>query len=646
MADTPVPNPTPETPSTTTDRGLGASLAAGTAYLKDQLKRLPNAPGVYRMLNRKGDALYVGKARSLRKRVTNYTNPGKLPDRLRRMVAETTLLEVVSTHTEVEALLLEANLIKRLKPRYNVLLRDDKSFPYIHIAEAEGDDPGKPARWARLRKYRGSRSQPGAYYGPFASAKAVNQTLNALQRAFLLRSCTDAVFASRTRPCLLYQIKRCSAPCVGRIDAPAYDELIDQARAFLDGQSDAIQKRFAKEMEDASAELEFERAAYYRDRIRALAHIRSRQDINLPQIEEADVVAVAREGGETCVQVFFFRQGRNYGNRAYYPRHDPSIGTDEVLEAFLGQFYDDKIPPRQIMLSDALPAAALMAEALTSKAGRKVAISVPQRGDRRKLIDHAFVNAKSALGRRLAESATQRDLLESLADALRLDGTPERIEVYDNSHISGTNAVGAMIVAGPEGYDKNAYRKFNIKGPMAPGDDYGMMREVLTRRFSRALKEDPDRDSGVWPDLVLVDGGRGQLNTALETLADLGIEDIDIVGVAKGPERDAGRETFYFPDGDSQRLPPNHPALYFLQRLRDEAHRFAIGAHRTRRKAATTRSALDDVPGIGARRKKSLLLHFGSAREVARAGLTDLEAVDGISRTVAQKIYDHFHGEA
>ena len=650
MADTPVPTPSPEPASTTSDRGsdraLGQSLAAGTAYLKDQLKRLPGSPGVYRMLNRKGDALYVGKAKSLRKRVASYSNPAKLPDRLRRMVAETTLLEVVSTHTEVEALLLEANMIKRLKPRYNVLLRDDKSFPYIHIAESDGDDPGKPARWARLRKYRGSRSQPGAYYGPFASAKAVNQTLNALQRAFLLRSCTDAVFASRTRPCLLYQIKRCSAPCVGRIDGPAYDELIDQARAFLDGQSDAIQKRFAKEMEAASADLEFERAAYYRDRIRALAHIRSRQDINLPQIEEADVVAVAREGGGTCIQVFFFRQGRNYGNRPYYPRHDPSVGTDEVLEAFLGQFYDDKIPPRQVMLSDAVPDATLLAEALTSKAGRKVTITMPQRGDRRKLIDHAYVNAKAALGRRLAESATQRDLLDAVAGALRLDGAPERIEVYDNSHISGTNAVGAMVVAGPEGYDKSAYRKFNIKGPVAPGDDYAMMREVLTRRFSRALKEDPDRASGVWPDLVLIDGGRGQLNTAIETLADLGIEDIDIVGVAKGPERDAGRETFYFPDGDSLRLPPNHPALYFLQRLRDEAHRFAIGAHRTRRKAATTRSVLDAVPGIGAKRKKSLLLHFGSAREVARAGMTDLEAVAGISRTVAQKIYDHFHGEA
>jgi excinuclease ABC subunit C len=640
MTDTPVPDSTPEA------RPLGQSLAAGAAYLKEQLKRLPDAPGVYRMLNRKGDPLYVGKARSLRKRVANYANPAGLPDRLRRMVAETTLLEVVTTHTEVEALLLEANLIKRLRPRYNVLLRDDKMFPYIHIAEAAGDDPGKPERWARLRKYRGSRSQPGTYYGPFASAKAVNQTLNALQRAFLLRSCTDAVFASRTRPCLLYQIKRCSAPCVGRIDADAYDELIGQARAFLDGRSDDVQKRFAREMEEASANLEFERAAYYRDRIRALAHIRSRQDINLPQIEEADVIAVAQEGGETCVQVFFFRQGRNYGNRAYYPRHDASVGREEVLEAFLGQFYDDKIPPRQIMLSDPVPAPALLAAALTSKAGRKVAISVPKRGDRKKLVEHAFANARAALGRRLAESATQRDLLDAVGDALRLDGTPERIEVYDNSHISGTSAVGAMVVAGPDGYDKNAYRKFNIKGPVAPGDDYAMMREVLTRRFSRALKEDPDRESGAWPDLVLIDGGRGQLNTALETLADLGIEDIDVVGVAKGPERDAGRETFYFPDGDSRRLPPNHPALYFLQRLRDEAHRFAIGAHRTRRKAATTRSALDDVPGIGARRKKALLLHFGSAREVARAGLTDLEAVDGISRTVAQKIYDHFHGES
>lgn len=622
------------------------SLAAGTAYLKDQLKRLPQAPGVYRMLNRRGDALYVGKARNIRKRVTSYTNPSRLPDRLRRMVAETTLLEVVSTHTEVEALLLESNLIKRLKPRYNVLLRDDKSFPYIHITAPDTDDREKAGHWARLRKYRGSRSAPGTYYGPFASAKAVNQTLNSLQRAFLLRSCTDSVFSSRSRPCLLYQIKRCSAPCVGRIEPDEYEELLDQARAFLSGESDAIQRRFAAEMEQAAAEMEYERAAYYRDRIRALAHVRSRQDINLPQIEEADVIAVAQEGGETCVQVFFFRQGRNYGNRAYYPRHDKTTEAPEVLAAFLGQFYDDKIPPRQILLSDRVPEAELIAEALTSKAERKVSLQVPQRGDRKKLVDHAFANAKSALTRRLAENATQRDLLEAVADALRLDGTPERIEVYDNSHISGTNPVGAMIVAGPDGFDKNSYRKFNIKGPVAPGDDYAMMREVLTRRFSRALRDDPDRESGSWPDLVLIDGGRGQLSAALDTLAELGIDDLDVIGVAKGPDRNAGRETFYFADGDTRLLPPNDPALYFLQRLRDEAHRFAIGAHRTRRKAGVTRSALDDVPGVGGKRKKALLLHFGSAKEVARAGLTDLQEVDGISSAVAQKIYDHFHGEA
>ncbi len=623
----------------------GTSLETGFAYLKDQLRRLPQTPGVYRMLDRRGDALYVGKAKNVRKRVTSYTNPSKLPERLKRMVAETALLEVVSTHTEVEALLLESNLIKRLRPRFNILLRDDKSFPYIHITAEDGSAPeGSPKRWARIQKYRGSRSAPGTYYGPFASAGAVNRTLNALERAFLLRSCTDGTFTSRTRPCLLFQIKRCSAPCVGRIEHADYDELIRQANDFLSGRNTDIQRQFAAKMERAAEELEYETAAYFRDRIQALAHIQTRQDINLPMLDDADVIAAWREGENTCIQVFFFRAGRNYGNRAYYPRHDRSAETGDVLAAFIGQFYDNKPPPRQVLVSEAIPDAELIEQALALKAGHAVALHAPKRGDKRKLIDHALHNAKEALARRLAESASQRQLLDGVADAFGLEATPERIEVYDNSHVSGTNPVGAMIVAGPDGFTKNAYRKFNIKSTeITPGDDYGMMREVLTRRFARALKEDPERDRGAWPDLVLIDGGAGQHRATIETLAELGIDDVPVVAIAKGPDRNAGREVFHLGGGRTHSFDKADAVLYFLQRLRDEAHRFAIGAHRTRRSAAAVKSALDEISGIGANRKRALLHHFGSVREIARAGLSDLESVDGISKAVARRIYEHFH---
>lgn len=618
--------------------------------LKDEIKRLPASPGVYRMLDRRNDVLYVGKARNLRRRVTSYTQPAKMPERLRRMVSETTALEIVSTHTEVEALLLEANLIKRLRPRYNILLRDDKSFPYIRISAEDRTAPvDAPRQWARLMKYRGSRADDATYFGPFASAGAVNRTLNALQRAFLLRSCTDAVFSSRTRPCLLYQIKRCSAPCVGRIGRDDYDRLLDEAKGFLAGRNADIQRRFAEEMERAAENLEFELAAYYRDRVQALTFIQARQDINLPVIDEADVIAAYREGADTCIQVFFFRSGRNYGNRAYYPRHDRNEDTSAVLAAFIGQFYDNKEPPRLLLVSDAPAEAELLAEALSTRAGRKVHLQRPQRGGKRKLVDHALSNAKSALARRLAESASQRQQLEGVADAFDLDATPERIEVYDNSHIQGKDAVGAMIVAGPEGFMKNAYRKFNIKSAgkdgITPGDDFGMMREVLTRRFQRAMKEDPERDRGTWPDLLLIDGGKGQLSSVLSVLADLGVEDVPVVAIAKGPDRNAGREVFHLPDGGTKEFERNDSVLYFLQRLRDESHRFAIGAHRQKRAQSTTRSQLDEIAGIGARRKRALLNHFGSAKEVARAGLTDLEAVEGISGAVARKIYDYFNAD-
>ncbi len=621
------------------DDGLGEGLSRGVQVIADTVKTLSSSPGVYRMLNRKGDAVYVGKARNLKRRVTNYTQISKLPRRLQRMVAETVTMEVVETHTEVEALLLESNLIKRLMPRYNVLLRDDKSFPYILLTA----DQAIPL----ITKHRGAQTREGDYFGPFASAGAVNRTITALERAFLLRSCSDAVYASRTRPCLMYQIKRCAAPCVEHISAPDYRDLVAQARDFLTGHSQKIQQQLAAKMEDAAEQLDFEAAAVYRDRIRALTQIQSHQDINIEGVDNADVIAAHDEGGQICIQVFFFRAGRNYGNRAYFPSHDKSHGITEVLGAFVAQFYDNKPVPRLVLLSHKLEEHDLIAEALTLKAEHKVELSWPQRGAKRKLIDNALHNAREALARRLAESSSQRKLLEQVAEIFGLESTPERIEVYDNSHTQGGEPYGCMIVAGPEGFTKNAYRKFKIKDPeTVAGDDYAMMREVLTRRYQRALKEDPERSGGQWPDLILLDGGQGQLTVGCEVLADLGLDgELPIAAIAKGPDRDAGRERIFLPDKPSFMLQPRDPALYFLQRLRDEAHRFAIGTHRAGRTKARLRSALDDVPGIGVRRKKALLLHFGAARAVARAGLTDLEAVDGISKTVARKIYDHFRRE-
>ncbi len=621
------------------------TLAFGIDTIRASLKTLPSSPGVYRMLDRKGDAVYVGKARNLKARVQHYTNLGNLSTRLRRMVADTTALEVVVTHTEVEALLLENNLIKKLMPRYNVLLRDDKSFPYIHVTSGH--------EFPQLAKYRGARGEPGEFFGPFASAGAVKRTLIALQRAFLLRSCSDSIFAARTRPCLLYQIKRCSAPCVGRIDREAYGKLVEDARNFLRGRSSEIQQQLAARMQRLSEALDFEAAAVLRDRIRALTHVQGHQDVTVEGLQDADVIAAHQAAGNTCIQVFFFRGGQNWGNRAYFPSHDKQLTLEEVLAAFLGQFYETKPPPRLNLLSHEPVDAALISEALSVKAGTRVHLLMPQRGDKRNIVEHALVNAREALARRMAESATQQRLLEEVAELFGLEGPPQRIEVYDNSHIQGAQPVGAMVVAGPEGFIKNAYRKFNIRGttsepdagtaPIAPGDDYGMMREVFTRRFGRALKEDPARESGGWPDLVMIDGGEGQLAAAQQVLADLGIADVPLVAIAKGPDRDAGRERFFLPGRPPRGLDPKSPVLYYLQRLRDEAHRFAIGSHRARRIRAIGTSPLDEIPGIGAKRKKALLHHFGSARGVARAGLADLTQVEGISETVAKKIYDWFH---
>lgn len=635
-------------------------LARGIETIAAALKTMPETPGVYRMLDAKGDVLYVGKAKDLKRRVTSYTQVPRLSYRIQRMVAETVSLEVVTTHTEVEALLLESNLIKRHAPRYNVLLRDDKSFPYILVT---GDH-----EWPQITKYRGARSRPGEYFGPFASAGAVNQTLAAMERAFLLRSCADTVFSTRTRPCLLFQIKRCSGPCVGKVNHEQYDELVREARTFLSGKSQHVQRRLAGQMQEAAEALDYETAAIYRDRIKALTQIQARQDINVAGVDQADVIAAHQAGGVTCVQVFFFRAGRNYGNRAYFPRHEKSLDVEEVLGAFIGQFYENKPPPSLILLSHNVPEQALIEEALSVRAGRKVELSSPRRGPKRNMVEHALANAQAALARNLAESSTQRKLLDALADTLSLDAAPSRIEVYDNSHIMGTNAVGGMIVAGAEGFVKGAYRKFNIKtaaapgaaiapsengadvepiqpGQIAAGDDYGMMREVLTRRFARALKEDPERERGQWPDLILIDGGLGQLNAAMGVLADLGVGDVAVAAIAKGPDRNAGRERIFLPERAPISLEPRDPVLYFLQRLRDEAHRFAIGTHRAKRSKAIGQSLLDDVPGIGAKRKKALLHHFGSAKSVARAGLADLEAAPGIKKTVAKKIYDHFHPE-
>ncbi|MEM7745343.1 MAG: excinuclease ABC subunit UvrC [Pseudomonadota bacterium] len=606
------------------------AIRAAAANLGDQ-------PGVYRMLGVDGEVLYVGKARSLKKRVASYTKFGGHTNRIARMVSATATMEFITTETETEALLLESNLIKQLKPRYNVLLRDDKSFPHILIEEGD---------WPLLRKHRGARREKGKYFGPFASAGAVNRTLNQLQKAFLLRTCSDSVFANRTRPCLLHQIKRCCAPCVDAVSPEDYRVLVDDAMRFLEGRSTKVQTELAERMAEASSNMEFERAAVYRDRIRALTAIQGHQGIN-PQITaEADVVALHREGGQACVQVFFFRNHQNWGNRAYFPRVVAENEDAEILEAFLGQFYADRVPARMVLISQDIPQATLLADALTTVAERRVVVAVPRRGEKKELVDHAAQNAREALARKMAESASQAKLLDELATAFDLDVPPQRIEVYDNSHIQGAHAVGAMIVAGPEGYQKSQYRKFNIKSEsLTPGDDFGMMKEVLTRRFSRLLKEDPDRKGGMWPDLVLIDGGAGQVSASVEVLGELGVEDVALFGVAKGTDRDAGKEEFYTPGKRSFALPFRSPALYFVQRMRDEAHRFAIGAHRAKRAKAVGATPLDEVPGIGPGRKRALLSHFGSAKAVSRAGLADLKAVDGISANMAETIYAFFHGE-
>jgi excinuclease ABC subunit C len=632
---TPAPDTDDEAPETAAVGGRNG-LAEGVAVIARCLRTLGGTPGVYRYLGAEGQPLYVGKAKNLKRRVAAYTRPDRQPIRIQRMIAQVRSVEIVTTHTEAEALLLESNLIKKLKPRYNVLLRDDKSFPYIMLT---GDHD-----WPQLIKHRGARNRKGEYFGPFASAGAVNRTLGALHKAFPLRNCSDSIFASRTRPCLQYQIKRCTAPCVGRIEVADYDAIVDEARDFLTGRSRDMQQRLSAKMEEASEALEFEAAAIYRDRIKALTQIQAHQDINVAAIGDADVIAAHLAGGQACIQVFFFRAGQNFGTRTYFPAHTAGLEPGEVLEPFLGQFYADKQPPKLILVSEAIENHGLVEDALSMRAERRVRVQRPTRGPKRTLVEHAAVNARDSLARRMAESATQRKLLDGVAGAFGIDGEIQRIEVYDNSHIQGSNPVGGMIVAGPEGMAKNAYRKFNIRGQdIAPGDDFGMMREVLTRRFGRALKEDPDREGAGWPDLVLIDGGAGQLSAVREVMADLGLDDLPLVAISKGPDRDAGREHFHMAGRESFMLKANDPVLYFLQRLRDEAHRFAIGSHRARRSQAIVRSPLDEIAGIGAARKRALLHHFGSARAVSEAGIKDLEAVDGISSGVAKKIYDHFH---
>lgn len=610
----------------------------GHRLIADYCRRLDSSPGVYRMLDAQGAVLYVGKARNLKARVSNYARPSGHSGRIARMIRETASMMFLTTRTETEALLLEQNLIKQLKPRYNVLLRDDKSFPNILVSKSHA--------FPQIKKHRGAKSEKGDYYGPFASAGAVNRTLNQLQRVFLLRSCTDATFSSRTRPCLLHQIKRCSAPCVGRIDQDAYAELVADAERFLQGRSTSVQARLGAEMAEAAEAMEYERAAALRDRIKALTAVQSVQAINPKGVAEADVVALHMEAGQACVQVFFIRGNQSWGNRDFYPRTGGSEAAEEIMQAFLAQFYDDKVPPRLILLSHGTEDADLMARLLSDRAGRRVAVGVPQRGEKAALVANALRNARESLARRLAESATQRRLLEGLAEAFDLPVVPRRIEVYDNSHIQGAAPVGGMIVAGPEGWMKSQYRKFNIKGTeITPGDDFGMMREVLTRRFSRLLKEDPDRQSEAWPDLLLIDGGAGQVSAVAGIMAEMGVEDIPMIGVAKGEDRDHGKEEFHRPGQRPKALPMNDPVLYFIQRLRDEAHRWAIGTHRARRTKQAMANPLDEIAGIGAARKRALLAHFGSAKAVARAGLADLQAAPGISATMAKTIHDHFHPE-
>jgi excinuclease ABC subunit C len=660
-----------------TDDAGGNSLAAGREAILRYAKLAPSQPGVYRMIDARGDVLYVGKAKNVKNRVRAYARPAGLDTRIERMIAATRALEFVVTRTETEALLLEANLIKRLRPRFNVLLRDDKSFPYIMITSDH---------WApQILKHRGARTRPGHYYGPFASVWAVNRTINALQRAFLLRSCSDPFFESRTRPCLLHQIKRCSAPCTNEIDFSEYALLVREANAFLSGRSKAVKDELAAEMEKASQALDFERAAVYRDRLAALSAIQSHQGVNPRGVEEADVFALHQQGGFACVEVFFFRTGQNWGNRAYFPKADRSISPGELLSAFLAQFYDDKPCPRLILISHEIDDRELLAEALATKAGHKIEVTVPQRGEKKDLVEHALANAREALGRKLAETSSQERLLRQLAETFGLPRVPRRIEVYDNSHIQGTNAVGGMIVAGAEGFRKKEYRKFNIRSAdLTPGDDFAMMREVLTRRFKRLLAEAPLTSAGggpaeratapeaapalaeldnsigqeeqelsdvaaesddaesPWPDLVLIDGGQGQLTAAMEVLAGLGV-DVPMIGIAKGPDRDAGRETFFVPGRDSFKLPPRDPVLYFVERLRDEAHRFAVGSHRARRMRDLREAGLQEIAGIGPTRKRALLHHFGTLKAIERASVTDLMQVNGISAETARRIYDFFH---
>jgi excinuclease ABC subunit C len=608
----------------------------GMALIQDEVKRLPDKPGVYRMLGEGGEALYVGKAKSLKKRVTHYAQGRFHTQRIAHMVHLTRAMEFTTTRTETEALLLESNLIKRLKPRFNVVLRDDKSFAEILIRR----DHVAP----QIRKHRGAHSIDGDYFGPFASTWAVNRTVNILQKAFLLRSCSDSVYETRTRPCMLHQIKRCSAPCTGLISLEGYGELVDEAHDFMRGKSRAVMKRLSDEMAAAAEDMEFEIAARLRDRIRALSAISMEQGINPETVDEADVFALHAEGGQACVQVFFFRAGQNWGNRAYFPRVDKADEDGEILDAFLGQFYEDKPIPRLILLSHVVPNQVLLEEAFAPIAGRKVEIAVPQRGEKRQLVAHALTNAREALGRKMAESSAQSKILAAVCEAFGLEGSPERIEVYDNSHIMGTNAVGGMIVAGPEGFQKNQYRKFNIRSQdLVPGDDYGMMREVLNRRFGRLVKEEEAGETPARPDLVLIDGGAGQLAAALEIMADLGVDDIAVVGVAKGPDRDAGLERFFMPGKEPFMLEPKSPALYYLQRLRDEAHRFAIGSHRARRSIEMRKNPLDEIEGVGPGRKKALLHAFGSAKGVSKAAAADLAKVEGVSAQLAQRIYDFFH---
>jgi excinuclease ABC subunit C len=665
-----LPQPEDDEPVAEDLSGEGGSLALGRAAVVHYAKLAPAQPGVYRMIDARGDVLYVGKAKNVRNRVRAYARPAGLDTRIERMIAATRALEFVVTRTETEALLLEANLIKRLRPRFNVLLRDDKSFPYIMITSDH---------WApQILKHRGARSRQGQYYGPFASVWAVNRTINALQRAFLLRSCSDPFFESRTRPCLLHQIKRCSAPCTNEIDFAEYAALVREANAFLSGRSKAVKDELAGEMENASLALDYERAAVCRDRLAALSAIQAHQGVNPRGVEEADVFALHQQGGFACVEVFFFRTGQNWGNRAYFPKADRGVPPDEILGAFLAQFYDDKPCPRLILISQDIDDRALLAEALTTKSGHKVEVMVPQRGERKDLIAHALANAREALGRKLAETSSQQRLLRQLTETFGLPRVPRRIEVYDNSHIQGSNAVGAMIVAGAEGFRKSDYRKFNIRSAdLTPGDDFAMMREVLMRRFKRLLAEaqrpsaipalaasvaistgEPalpreeidllhavpaaeDADSP-WPDLVLIDGGQGQLTAAREIFGELGI-DVPLVAIAKGPDRDAGRETFFIPGRDSFKLPPRDPVLYFVERLRDEAHRFAIGSHRARRRRQLREAGLQEIAGIGPTRKRALLHHFGTLKAIERASVTDLLQVDGISAETARRIYEFFH---